>query len=137
MQVRVNAPLRQYPPTALATAAESGRGDATLYDAFAAYRLFFLLPSLGPLIVPLVYYFWKRGRLEGEDSEHDGLLQGLVWSSVVCFAAQFVIMMAPHFLYHYPYFVMLALPVIAIVTVMKLSNSILRIAALLNCLLFQ
>jgi hypothetical protein len=45
--------------------------------------------------------------------------------------------MAPHFLYHYPYFVVLALHVIAIVTVMKLSNSILRLAALLNYLLFQ
>ena len=31
-------------------------------------------------------------------------------------------MMSPHFLYHYPYFVVLALRVIAIVTVMKLSN---------------
>jgi hypothetical protein len=31
-------------------------------------------------------------------------------------------MMSPHFLYHYPYFVVLALHVIAIVTVMKLSN---------------
>src|SRR4029077_5550833 len=106
------------------------------YDSIRAYQLFFLLPSLGPLIVPLVYYFWKRGRLEGEHSQHNGLLQGLVWSSVVCFAVQFVIMMAPHFLYHYPYFVVLALHVIAIVTLIKLSNSILRIAALLNYLLF-
>jgi hypothetical protein len=48
-----------------------------------------------------------------------------------------VIMMAPHFLYDWPYFVVLALHVIAIVTVIKLSNSILRIVALLNYLLFQ
>jgi hypothetical protein len=41
--------------------------------------------------------------------------------------------MAPHFLYHYRYFVVLALHVIAIATVMKLLGS----AALLNYLLFQ
>lgn len=48
-----------------------------------------------------------------------------------------MIMMTPNFLYHYPYFVVLALHVITIVTVMNLSNSILGIATLLNYLLFQ
>ena len=61
---------------------------------------------------------------------------GLVWSSVICFVGQFLVMMAPHFVYHYPYFVIFAWHVVAVVAVVKLRVLLLQLAVLLNYLAF-
>jgi hypothetical protein len=106
------------------------------YDSIRAYQSFFFLPCLGLLIVPLGWWLWKRGKLRPEDSPNAGVLQGLIWSSFACFAVQFVIMMSPHLIYHYPSFVPLALHIVAIVTVVTLRTLLLRLVALLNYFLF-
>jgi hypothetical protein len=106
------------------------------YDSIRAYQSFFFLPCLGVLIVPLGWWLLKRGRLGPEDSPNDRLLQGLIWSSLACFALQFVVMMSPHLLYHYPSFVPLALHIAAIVIVVKVRTFLLRLVALLNYFLF-
>ena len=101
-----------------------------------AYQLFFLVPCLGALLVPLIWLLLKRNKLKEAEGPQNGVLWGLVWSSVLCFVVQFLVMMAPHFVYHYPYFVIFAWHVVAVVAVVKLRVLLLQLAALLNYLGF-
>lgn len=106
------------------------------FDSLRAYQLFFLVPCLGALLVPLIWLLFKRNKLKEAEGPEKGVLWGLVWSSVLCFAGQFLVMMAPHFVYHYPYFVIFAWHVVAVVAVVKLRVLFLQLAALLNYLAF-
>lgn len=106
------------------------------FDSLRAYQLFFLVPCLGALLVPLIWLLLKRNSLKEAEGSQRGVLWGLVWSSALCFVVQFLVMMAPHFVYHYPYFVVLAWHVIAVVAVVKLRVLLLQLAALLNYLGF-
>lgn len=106
------------------------------FDSIRAFQLFFLVPCLGALLVPLIWLLLKRNKLKEAEDSQNGVLWGLVWSSAVCFVVQFLVMMAPHFVYHYPYFVILAWHVIAVVAVVKLRVLLLQLAALLNYLGF-
>lgn len=106
------------------------------FDSLRAYQLFFLVPCLGALLVPLIWLLFKRNSLKEAEGPQQGVLWGLVWSSVLCFAGQFLVMMAPHFVYHYPYFVIFAWHVVAVVAVVKLRVLLLQLAALLNYLAF-
>jgi hypothetical protein len=106
------------------------------FDSLRAYQLFFLVPCLGVLLIPLIWLLLKRSRLKEAEGPQQGILWGLVWSSVLCFVGQFLVMMAPHFVYHYPYFVIFAWHVVAVVAVVKLRVLLLQLAALLNYLGF-
>jgi hypothetical protein len=106
------------------------------FDSIRAYQLFFLVPCLGALLIPLIWLLLKRNRLKEAEGPQRGVLWGLVWSSVLCFVGQFFVMMAPHFVYHYPYFVIFAWHVVAVVAVVKLRVFLLQLAALLNYLAF-
>ena len=106
------------------------------FDSLRAYQLFFLVPCLGALLVPLIWLLFKKNSLKEAEGPQQGVLWGLVWSSVLCFAGQFLVMMAPHFVYHYPYFVIFAWHVVAVVAVVKLRVLLLKLAALLNYLAF-
>lgn len=115
----------------------SGLGDLfSSFDRIRAYQLFFLVPCLGALLIPLIWLLLKRDKLKEVEGPQQGVLWGLVWSSVLCFAGQFLIMMAPHFVYHYPYFVIFAWHVVAVIAVVKLRVLLLQLAALLNYLGF-
>ncbi|HEV2841860.1 MAG TPA: hypothetical protein VGW39_11080 [Chthoniobacterales bacterium] len=106
------------------------------FHSIRLYQLFFLVPCLGALIVPLLWLLLKRNKLKEAEGAQGGVLWGLVWSSALCFAGQFLVMMAPHFVYHYPYFVILAWHVIAVVAVVKLRVLFLQLAALLSYFCF-
>ena len=106
------------------------------FDSLRAYQLFFLVPCLGALLIPLIWLLLKRNGLKEAEGPQRGVLWGLVWSSVLCFVGQFFVMMAPHFVYHYPYFVIFAWHVVAVVAVVKLRVLLLQMAALLNYLAF-
>lgn len=106
------------------------------FDSLRAYQLFFLVPCLGTLLIPLIWLLLRRNSLKEAEGPEKGVLWGLVWSSVVCFAGQFFVMMSPHFVYHYPYFVIFAWHVVAVVAVVKLRVLLLQVAALLNYLAF-
>lgn len=106
------------------------------FDSLRAYQLFFLVPCLGALLVPLIWLLLKRNKLKEVEGPQQGVLWGLIWSSVLCFVGQFLIMMAPHFVYHYPYFVIFAGHVVAVVAVVKLRVLLLQLAALLNYVAF-
>ena len=106
------------------------------FDSIRAYQLFFLLPCLGALLIPLIWLLLKKNKLKEAEGPEKGVLWGLVWTSVLCFAGQFLVMMAPHFVYHYPYFVIFSWHVVAVVAVVKLRVLLLQLAALLNYLAF-
>ena len=106
------------------------------FDSIRAYQLFFLVPCLGALLIPLIWLLLKRNKLKDAEGSQSGVLWGLVWSSALCFVVQFLVMMAPHFVYHYPYFVILVWHVIAVVAVVKLRVLLLQLAAMLNYLGF-
>jgi len=106
------------------------------FDSLRAYQLFFLVPCLGALLVPLIWLLFKRHSLKEAEGGQPGVLWGLIWTSVLCFTGQFFVMMAPHFVYHYPYFVIFAWHVVAVIALVKLRVRLLQLAALLNYLAF-
>jgi hypothetical protein len=104
------------------------------FESIRAYQFFFLLPSLGLLLVPLA---WLLLAPRGEKENPRGcLVRGLAWAAGATFVLQFLVMMATHFLHHYPYFLPLALHLLAIIAIMTRPSRILRLVACANYLLF-
>jgi hypothetical protein len=104
------------------------------FESIRAYQFFFLLPSLGLLLVPLAWLLLAPG---GEKKDPGArLVQGLSWATLATFVLQFFIMMAPHLLHHYPYFLPFALHLLAVVAIMTRPSRILRLIACANYRLF-
>jgi hypothetical protein len=104
------------------------------FESIRAYQFFFLLPSLGLLLVPLAWLLLGPRGERGEPGAR--LVRGLAWSAVATFVLQFLIMMAPHLLHHYPYFLPLALHLLAVIAIVTRPSRILRLIACANYLLF-
>ncbi|MEY2562662.1 MAG: hypothetical protein QOH88_855 [Verrucomicrobiota bacterium] len=104
------------------------------FESIRAYQFFFLLPSLGLLLVPLVWLLLAPRREKENPAAR--LVRGLAWAAGATLLLQFLIMMAPHLLHHYPYFLPLALHLLAVVAITTRPSKILRLIACANYLLF-
>jgi hypothetical protein len=104
------------------------------FESIRGYQFFFLLPSLGLLLVPLGWLALSPRREEGQPRPF--LVRGLVLAAVATFVLQFFIMMAPHVLHHYPYFLPLTLHLLAVIAIMTIPSKVFRVIACANYLLF-
>jgi hypothetical protein len=97
-----------------------------------ACQFLYLMPSLGVLCIPIVALVRALKRREMNDKTRR-LVSGLGLAAIVSFALQFSIMMSPHLLQHYPYYVPFALHLLAVVGIVILRASApVRWAAALN-----
>lgn len=115
-----------------------GRGDDPFSGlrAIRGYQFFFLLPALGLLTIPLFAVFLPR-RDDPAPGETSGrTMRLLVWALVVTLVLQFTVMLAPHFLHHYPYFLALGLHVLAVSVVLRRPSRLFQVVALTNYALF-
>ena len=106
-------------------------------DAVRAYQFFCLLPCLGLLVLPLAWLvahrFWNA---PAAASQANLTLIELGAAAALACLVQFLVMMAPHFLHHYPYFTPLALHLIAIATALRAKRLWLTAVVLANYGLF-
>jgi hypothetical protein len=101
-------------------------------QAVRAFQFFYMLPSLGLLLIPLaaLLYALKRGRIKGDVRL---FIAGLTIAAISSFVLQFVAMMSPHLLSHYPYYVPFALHLLAVIGIVLLrASALLRWTAALN-----
>ena len=63
-------------------------------------------------------------------------MKRLSMAVIVTLLLQFAVMMAPHLLHHYPYFLPLGLHLIAILVIIASNSRVLRLVACANYLLF-
>jgi hypothetical protein len=102
------------------------------FQAVRAFQFFYVLPSLGLLLIPLAALLHALGR-ERIKGDVRRLIVGLGIAAIVSFVLQFSIMMNPHLLHHYPYYVPFSLHLLAVVGVVMLRGSAaVRWAAALN-----
>jgi hypothetical protein len=101
-------------------------------QAVRAFQFFYMLPSLGLLLIPLVALLHALGR-ERIKGDIRRFIVGLGIAAIVSFELQFLVMMSPHLLSHYPYYVPFALHLLAVVGIVMLRTSPpVRWAAALN-----
>jgi hypothetical protein len=101
-------------------------------QAVRAFQFFYMLPSLGLLLIPLVALLHALGR-EKIKEDIRRFIVGLGIAAIVSFVLQFLVMMSPHLLHHYPYYVPFALHLLAVVGIVMLRASApVRWAAALN-----
>jgi hypothetical protein len=91
-------------------------------QAVRAFQFFYMLPSLGLLLIPLAALLHALGR-ERIKGDIRRFIIGLGIAAMVSFALQFSIMMCPHFLPTYPYYVPFALHLLAVVGIVMLRAS--------------
>jgi hypothetical protein len=118
------------PPMAL------GRDPFLGFESIRAYQFFFLAPSLGLLLIPLFWFVWIRRNKQALPLPKRLVLRDLALATTLTLLLQFTIMMAPHLLHHYPYFLPLSLHVLAIIIITMRDRKILRALACINYLLF-
>lgn len=97
-----------------------------------AFQFFYLLPSLGLLLIPLaaLLYALGRERIKGDIRR---FIVGLGIAAIVSFVLQFVVMMCTHALSTYPYYIPFSLHLLAVVgIVMSPASAPVRWAAALN-----
>src|SRR6266480_5672163 len=101
-------------------------------QAVRAFQFFCMLPSLGLLLIPLaalLYSLWQD-RIRGDVRR---FIAGLTIAAISSFVLQFAVMMSPHLLSHYPYFVPLSLQLLAVIGVVILrASALVRWTAGLN-----
>lgn len=105
-------------------------------QAVRALQFFYMLPSLGLLLIPLavLLYALGRERIKGDSRR---FILGIGLAAVVSFVLQFLVMMSPHLLHHYPYYVPFSLHLLAVVgIVMFRASATVRGAAVLNYIAF-
>jgi hypothetical protein len=101
-------------------------------QAVRALQFFYMLPSLGLLLIPLAALLQALGgeRIKGDIRR---FIVGLGIAAIVSFVLQFLAMMSPHLLSHYPYYVPFSLHLLAVVGIVMLRASApVRWAAVLN-----
>jgi hypothetical protein len=101
-------------------------------QAVRAFQFFYMLPSLGLLLIPLaaLLYALARDSIKGDVRR---FVAGLTIAAIVSFVLQFLVMMSPHLLSHYPYYVPFSLEVLAVIGIVMLRASApVRWAAALN-----
>jgi len=105
-------------------------------QAVRAFQFFYMLPSFGLLLIPLIalVYTLGRGRIKGYVRT---FIVGLVIAAIISFGLQFLVMMSPHLLHHYPYYVPFSLELLAVIGIVMLRTSApVRWAAALNYCVF-
>jgi hypothetical protein len=101
-------------------------------QAVRALQFFYMLPSLGLLLIPLAALLRALGR-ERIKGDIRKLIAGLGLAAIVSFVLQFLVMMSPHVLHHYPYYVPFSLHLLAVVGVVMLrASALVRWTAALN-----
>jgi len=108
------------------------RFPSSILKTVRALQFFYMLPSLGLLLIPLAALLHALGqeRIKGDTRR---FIVGLGLAAIVSFALQSSIMMSPHLLHHYPYYVPFALHLLAVVGIVMLRASApVRWAAALN-----
>jgi hypothetical protein len=101
-------------------------------QAVRGLQFFYMLPSLGLLLIPLAALLraLRQGRIKGDMRK---LIAGLGIAAIVSFVLQFLVMMSPHLLHHYPYYVPFSLHLLAVVGIVMLrASEPMRWAAALN-----
>ena len=105
-------------------------------ESIRAFQFFFLAPSLGLLLIPLFSFLWKRHNNQALPFPKRLVVRDLALAATLTLLLHFTIMMAPHLLHHYPYFLPLALHLLAVVAITTRDSNILRALAFANYLLF-
>jgi hypothetical protein len=105
------------------------------FESIRAYQFFFLVPSLGLLLIPLLS-IRTRGNKQTISLPRRLVLRDLALAAILTLLLHFSVMMAPHFLHHYPYFLPLSLHLLAIMIIMTNDSKILRMVAFANYLFF-
>jgi hypothetical protein len=97
-----------------------------------AFQFFCMLPSLGLLLIPLAALLHALGR-EWVNGDIRRFIVGLGIAAIVSFVLQFLVMMSPHLLTHYPYYVPFSLHLLAVIgiVIFRASGPV-RWAAALN-----
>ena len=113
------------PPLALGTDPFLG------FESIRAYQFFFLAPSLGLLLIPLFWFLRIR-----RNKQALPLLRNLALATTLTLLLQFTVMMAPHLLHHYPYFLPLSLHLLAVIAITTRDGKILRALGCANYLFF-
>jgi hypothetical protein len=106
------------------------------FESVRAYQFFFLAPSLGLLLIPLAWVLLRRRAVKVADPQRWLFIRQLSWAVILTFLLQLTVMMAPHLLHHYPYFLPLGLHFLAVVTIIASNSSVLRLVACVNYFLF-
>jgi hypothetical protein len=102
-----------------------------------AFQFFYLLPSLGLLLIPLAALLYALGR-ERIKEDIRRFIVGLGIAAIVSFVLQFVVMMCTHALSTYPYYIPFSLHLLAVVGIVMLRASApVRWAAALNYTAFM
>jgi hypothetical protein len=120
----------------LRTPLESATGLPSTLQAVRAFQFFCMLPSLGLLLIPLAALLLA---LRQERSKEDirRFIIGLGFAATVSFVIQFLVMMCPHWILHYPYYVPLSFHLLAVIgIVMFRASRLLCLAAILNYVAF-
>jgi len=105
---------------------------ASTLQAARALQFLYMLPSLGLLLIPLAALLHALGR-EKIKEDIGRFIAGLGIAAIVSFGLQFLLMMCPHLLIHYPYYVPFALHLLAVVGIVLLrASALVRWAAVLN-----
>jgi hypothetical protein len=105
-------------------------------QAVRGLQFFHMLPSLGLLLIPLAALLHALGqqRIKGDIRR---VIVGLGLAAIVSFVLQFLVMMSPHLLHHYPYYVPFSLHLLAVIgIVMFRASAVVRWAAALNYIAF-
>lgn len=100
--------------------------------AVRALQFFYMLPSLGLLLIPLaaLLHALERDRIKRDIRR---LLVGLGLAAIVSFVLEFLVMMSPHVLSTYPYYVPFSLHLLAIVGIVMLrASALVRWTAVVN-----
>ncbi len=106
------------------------------FESVRAYQFFFLVPSLGLLLIPLAWILLGRRSMNAADPGRWLFIRHFAAAVILTFLLQFAVMMAPHLLHHYPYFVPLGLHLLAVLVIIASNSRLLRAVACANYILF-
>lgn len=106
------------------------------FKSIRAYQFFFLVPSLGLLLIPLFWFLRIRRKEQASALPMRLVVGNLALAATLTLLLQFTAMMAPHVVHHYPYFLPLSLHLLAVIAIMMCDTKILRALALANYLFF-
>lgn len=106
------------------------------FESIRAYQFFFLVPSLGLLLIPLFWLLRIRRSAQGLLLPKRPVVRGLALAATLTLLLQFSVMMAPHLLHHYPYFLPLGLHLLAVIAIMTRETKTLRVLGCASYLLF-
>lgn len=105
-------------------------------QAIRACQFLYLLPSLGLLLIPIGTLVCALSRHRMND-ESRRLIVGLGIAVIVSLVLPFAVMMSPHLLHHYPYYVPFALHLLAVIgIIMWREFALMRWSAMLNYIAF-